>query len=619
MNRQIKFLLILIFLGVLSIIFINSIIQLNKERDRFLIKFGLKEQLTSSNPLKKSDRQEPQLDKTKYKLNGDEHIKGYWSAPFDWPVTSIHSVLLPNEKVLTFGSYAIVEKEKNKSLKENKKIKLSDGFELMRDNGDYQWHHHNVQGGTDFVIWDSKKGFDDRSFGIFYKPLILDAFCSIVRIINEEEIFILGGNLEPKVDAINTQAETTIYNPKNNTFSKGPELNYNRWYGSVTILPNKEILMVGGKDVRSNKISTIPEILINKNGKLTWNELNNAESKYFFGEDNSDEWSYPKTFLISNGDTVGISYDKIWKMNTSELDIENLENIKVKLVGNLQMVDTGVEGRIKDNLNPMLKNKVALQVGTISSSLGSTASSVMIEKDKILIAGGRQKHHNFLASNHISLIDFSDNFENPSIRKLKNAKYPRHNANLTILPDGRLLFLGGNAHEDDRQFSILAPEIYDYENNEWTEMSEGYFRRNYHSTSLLLPDGSILVSGGDVWNSEIFYPPYLFTKRENKVVFNDERLIIKNINSIIEKRSNILLEVDSPKKVFKINMISSGSTTHAQASEAKFIELDFELTSDQKIIFSIPENKNYIQDGAYMIFALDEKNIPSNGKVVVVK
>ena len=41
-----------------------------------------------------------ELDKTKYKLKGDEHIKGFWSAPFDWPVTSIHSVLLPNEKVL---------------------------------------------------------------------------------------------------------------------------------------------------------------------------------------------------------------------------------------------------------------------------------------------------------------------------------------------------------------------------------------------------------------------------------------------------------------------------------------------------------------------------------------
>lgn len=212
--------------------------------------------------------------------------------------------------------------------------------------------------------------------------------------------------------------------------------------------------MLGGKDVKSNKISTIPEILIKKNEKLVWKELKNAESKYFFGEDLFDEWSYPKTFLISNGDTVGISYDKIWKINTSELNIKNLENIKVKLVGNLPMVDTSLGGRIKDNLNPSLKNKVELQVGTISNSLGSTASSVMIEKDKILIAGGRQKHHDFLASNQISLIDFSNNVENPSVKRLKSAKYPRHNANLTILPDGKLLFLGGNAHEDDRQFSI---------------------------------------------------------------------------------------------------------------------------------------------------------------------
>ena len=57
-----------------------------------------------------------------------------------------------------------------------------------------------------------------------------------------------------------------------------------------------------------------------------------------------DEWSYPKTFLISNGDTVGISYDKIWKMNTSDLDIENLENIEVELIGNLPMIDTYVGG-----------------------------------------------------------------------------------------------------------------------------------------------------------------------------------------------------------------------------------------------------------------------------------
>ena len=57
---------------------------------------------------------------------------------------------------MTFGSYAVIEKE-DKDIRENKKVVLSNGFKLERDLGDHQWLHHNVQGGVDFDIWDQKK------------------------------------------------------------------------------------------------------------------------------------------------------------------------------------------------------------------------------------------------------------------------------------------------------------------------------------------------------------------------------------------------------------------------------------------------------------------------------
>ena len=66
-------------------------------------------------------------------------------------------------------------------------------------------------------------------------------------------------------------------------------------------------------------------------------------------------------------------------------------------------------------------------------------------------------------------------------------------------------------------------------------------------------------------------------------------------------------------------MITTGSTTHAQPSESKFFELDFNLISDGKISFNISDDKNYVQNGSYMIFALDKNNITSNGKVVILK
>ena len=86
-------------------------------------------------------------------------------------------------------------------------------------------------------------------------------------------------------------------------------------------------------------------------------------------------------------------------------------------------------------------------------------------------------------------------------------------------PDNGEIFINGGEAYNDQEFSIFTPEIYNVKNQSTRKLKDAYFRRNYHSSSILLPDGRILVSGGDVWNSEIFYPPYLFEKdwENNKV------------------------------------------------------------------------------------------------------
>ena len=44
----------------------------------------------------------------------DADLEGFWSPSFDWPVIAVHSILLPDETVMTFGSYGIKEKEEGK-------------------------------------------------------------------------------------------------------------------------------------------------------------------------------------------------------------------------------------------------------------------------------------------------------------------------------------------------------------------------------------------------------------------------------------------------------------------------------------------------------------------------
>ena len=105
---------------------------------------------------------------------------------------------------------ALKEKEEGKNISQNKKLKLTDNYELERDKGTRQWKHHDVLAGVDFVIWNPKKGIDSDSQKVFHRPIVWDAFCSVVRVFDNENVFMLGGNLEPKHGAPDTQNITSI-------------------------------------------------------------------------------------------------------------------------------------------------------------------------------------------------------------------------------------------------------------------------------------------------------------------------------------------------------------------------------------------------------------------------
>ena len=76
--------------------------------------------------------------------------------------------------------------------------------------------------------------------------------------------------------------------------------------------------------------------------------------------------------------------------------------------------------------------------------------------------------------------------------------------------------------------------------------------------------------------------------------------------------------VDDSTDIEKISLISTGSTTHAQASELKYLSLDFKKINKNEIEFSIPKNKNTLSDGTYLIFIITNAGIPSEGKITYI-
>ena len=97
------------------------------------------------NPLEMSSRQIPPDNINDLQINDDADIIGQWSAPIDWNVIALHSTLLPDESVMTFGSFGIMKKEK-KDIRANKKLTLTDGQGIIYKAIIYKAHKKAVKG-----------------------------------------------------------------------------------------------------------------------------------------------------------------------------------------------------------------------------------------------------------------------------------------------------------------------------------------------------------------------------------------------------------------------------------------------------------------------------------------
>ena len=65
-------------------------------------------------------------------------------------------------------------------------------------------------------------------------------------------------------------------------------------------------------------------------------------------------------------------------------------------------------------------------------------------------------------------------------------------------------------------------------------------------------------------------------------------------------------------------MISTGSKTHAQGSESKFKNLEFSKLTNDQLQIQIPEDRNEFQSGTYMMFLINDSEVPSHGKIVYI-
>jgi len=189
--------------------------------------------------------------------------------------------------------------------------------------------------------------------------------------------------------------------------------------------------------------------------------------------------------------------------------------------------------------------------------------------------------------------------------------FPRSHHNLTILPDGTVLVVGGGRNTDgmDQAQAVYEAELWSPETETWSTMARMQVPRLYHSTALLLPDGRVLVAGGgrfqdpqlDQLRAEIYSPPYLFGGARPTITLAPGRAAYG---------STFVVTTPDASDITRVSLVRLGAVTHSFDQDQRFLNLGFQ-PGDGSLTIDAPANANLAPPGYYMLFVVNSAGVPS--------
>ncbi|HKB68280.1 MAG TPA: galactose oxidase-like domain-containing protein [Pyrinomonadaceae bacterium] len=190
---------------------------------------------------------------------------------------------------------------------------------------------------------------------------------------------------------------------------------------------------------------------------------------------------------------------------------------------------------------------------------------------------------------------------------LKNARNKQFTA--TLLPDGRVFIAGGIEGGADG-----GPcEIFDPRNPGagWVEGPNIKFVRSYHSSFLLLQDGSILGGGAPPNNA---LPPFTPHERFFPGYFDKLRPVITGAPGTINYGGNFKIDTPTPPDISEVVLLRAGATTHGFNMGQRGIECVIAGRGPGTLDVKTPPNANLAPPGWYLLFILDSDRVPSEGQ-----
>jgi hypothetical protein len=195
---------------------------------------------------------------------------------------------------------------------------------------------------------------------------------------------------------------------------------------------------------------------------------------------------------------------------------------------------------------------------------------------------------------------------------------PRIEMNATILPNGKIIALGGSLNDEDTGTASLNADLYDPAANTFSSAGMNAFARLYHSNSLLLPDGTVWFAGGNPargtyeQHMEIYSPAYLFNPDGTLAM----RPAITGVpSSGVGYGSVFQVQTPDAASISSVVLMRPGAPTHAFDMEQRLVAMNFTAGSGLLNV-TAPPNGNIAPLGYYMLFILNSAGVPSVAQFV---
>ncbi|WP_031159637.1 kelch motif-containing protein [Streptomyces durhamensis] len=375
------------------------------------------------------------------------------------------------------------------------------------------------------------------------------------------------------------------FDPVAERYIKVDPMNEARWYPTLTTLSDGRILSVSGLDDIGQLVPGKNEIFDPTTKKWTYTK----KIRQFP--------TYPALFLMQNG--------KIFYSGSN---------------AGYGPDDVGRDPGIWD----VGTNKFTRLPGLSDPNMMETSGTVLLppaQNEKFMVIGGGGVGESELSSRKTRLIDLKAKaprfVDGPELEK--GTRYPQS----SILPDDTVLVSGGSEDYRGRGDSdILQARLYHPDSNSFTQVADPLVGRNYHSGSILLPDGRVMFFGSDSLYAdkantrpgkfeqriEIYTPPYLY---------RDSRPTLSGGPQTIARGASGTFTSKHAAGIKKVRLIRPSASTHVTDVDQRSIALDFRTAGD-RVTVTVPKDRNLVQSGWYMLFVDDDQGTPSTAQWVRV-